>query len=197
LPPVYLDPKCSARKYKRPIVLFSGRLAPVKGIETLLKAVPRLKKAYPQVLVVLAGQVQMPNLRLNSDLHRGLKEGVLWVGHQNPAQMMKWYQRAAVFVMPSYYETFGISCLEAMAYGLPVVATAAGGLPEVVEDGITGILVPPVDSEALAEAIICLLNSHDLRHRMGQAGRQRVLAKFTAQQVAEQTLSLYKKVTES
>jgi glycosyltransferase involved in cell wall biosynthesis len=96
-----------------------------------------------------------------------------------------------VFVMPSYYETFGISCLEAMAFGLPVVATRAGGLPEVVEDGVTGLLVPPGDTHALAEAIGRLLRDPDLRRRLGEAGRERVLARFTAEHVVKEMIPVY------
>ena len=94
---------------------------------------------------------------------------------------MDYYQRAALLVMPSFYESFGIACLEAMAFGLPVVATRVGGLPEVIEDGVTGLLVPPGDADALAQAMIRLLSDADLRRRMGQAGRERVLKEFTTE----------------
>jgi glycosyltransferase involved in cell wall biosynthesis len=96
--------------------------------------------------------------------------------------------------MPSFYETFGISVIEAMAFGLPVVATRAGGLPEVVEDGVTGILVPPGDSEALAEAQLRLLLDPDLRRRMGQAGRERVQSEFTVDRIVSQMLDVYHSV---
>jgi len=97
-------------------------------------------------------------------------------------------------VMPSYYETFGISVIEAMAFGLPVVATNVGGLPEVVEDGVTGILVPPGDSEALAEGLIRLLSDADLRRRMGRAGQDRVRSEFTVDRIVDQTLAVYESV---
>ncbi len=97
--------------------------------------------------------------------------------------------------MPSYYETGGLSAIEAMAFGLPVVASRTGGLPEVVEDGVTGILVPPGDSKALAEAVVLLLHDPALRRRLGQAGRQRVLDEFTLDRVLPQTLNVYQSLS--
>ena len=94
--------------------------------------------------------------------------------------------------MPSYYETFGISVIEAMAFGIPVVATNVGGLPEVVENGVTGILVPPGDIQALADAIVYLLSNSQLRLQMGEAGKSRVLSEFTVDLVSEMTMDKYK-----
>jgi glycosyltransferase involved in cell wall biosynthesis len=116
------------------------------------------------------------------------------VGHVPWQNLADLYRRASVFVMPSYYETFGISVIEAMAFGLPVVATKAGGLPEVVEDGVTGILVPPGDSEALGDALLRLLLDPVLRARMGQAGRERVRSEFTVDRIVAQTLDVYQSV---
>ena len=96
--------------------------------------------------------------------------------------------------MPSYYEAFGISVIEAMAFGLPVVATTAGGLPEVVDDGVTGILVPPGDSQALSDALMRLLRDPDLRRRMGRAGQERVRSEFTVDQIVPKTLAVYESV---
>jgi glycosyltransferase involved in cell wall biosynthesis len=118
---------------------------------------------------------------------------VAWLGYIPWRKLMDCYRRAALFVMPSYYETFGISCLEAMAFGLPVVATRAGGLPEVVEDGVTGLLVPPGDSAALADAICRLLADADLRQRLGETGRERVVANFTAERVVQETMAVYER----
>lgn len=101
------------------------------------------------------------------------------------------YARAALFVQPSFYETFGIACLEAMCFGLPVVATQVGGLPEVVEDGVTGILVPPNDPQALAEAVLSLLRDPERRRQMGRRGREKVLAQFTPERVADLSEALY------
>lgn len=179
-----------------PVVLYTGRLAPVKGIDPLLKAIPIIRTSFPDATFVLAGPWQMPQppAHWNLSLNQTSADGILWLGHLPPLQLVEWYRHAALAVVPSYYETFGISVIEAMAFGLPVVATTAGGLPEVAENGVTGILVPPGDPQALAEAIIRLLCDPDLRRRMGEAGRERVLAKFTVEQVVVKTIEVYDRV---
>ena len=177
--------------------LYAGRLAPVKGIEPLLESAKRIHDSFPNVTFVFAGPWQMPHPpeMYDLELNRRSKHGVLWIGPQQPSQLIEWYRRADVFVMPSYYETFGIGVVEAMAFGFPVIATRSGGLPEVVEDGVTGILVQPGDSEALAAAISHLLNEPELRQRMGKAGRERVLADFTVGQVLPPTLQVYQSLS--
>jgi glycosyltransferase involved in cell wall biosynthesis len=189
-----------------PLVLYTGRMAPVKGITPFLDAI-QLVRANADVRFVLAGPWQMADSPEKLGLSRanGMGDslppsavaGVAWLGHVAWQDLIAWYRRAALLVMPSYYETFGISCLEAMAFGLPVVATRAGGLPEIVEDGVTGVLVPPGDSRALAGAILELLRNPEARYRMGQAGRERVLERFTAGEVVRQTLRVYERVNSS
>jgi glycosyltransferase involved in cell wall biosynthesis len=118
--------------------------------------------------------------------------GISWLGPMPWQHLAEWYRRAQVFVMPSFFESFGIACLEAMAFSVPVVATRAGGLPEVVEDGISGLLVPPGDPQSLAEAIITLLNDPAQRSRMGVAGHERVLESFTPDCVVSQMETIYR-----
>jgi glycogen(starch) synthase len=175
-------------------ILYTGRLAPVKGVRPLLQALEEVQRTECHTRCVLAGPWQMRE----KPEHLGLEKtgrlegvGISWLGHVPWHKLNEWYRQATVFIMPSYYETFGISVVEAMAFGLPVVATAAGGLSEVVEDGVTGILVPPGDSHAMAQAILSLLRDPDLRRRMGQAGRERVLTEFTVERVVQRTVAVY------
>jgi len=116
------------------------------------------------------------------------------LGHVFRDQLVEWYQRAQICVLPSYYESFGISALESMAFGVPVVATTAGALTEVVKDRITGFLVPPGNSEALARALLQLLRSRELRQRMGKAGRERALRSFGTEKIVDKTIGTYKRV---
>ncbi|HEX3178491.1 MAG TPA: glycosyltransferase [Methylomirabilota bacterium] len=107
------------------------------------------------------------------------------------ARTIALYTHAAVFVCPSVYEPFGIINLEAMACETPVVASAVGGIVEVVEDGKTGLLVPPAQPEVLAQALTRVLDNPELGRRMGKAGRARVEARFSWASVAERTEEVY------
>ncbi|HJX61414.1 MAG TPA: glycosyltransferase family 4 protein, partial [Dehalococcoidia bacterium] len=119
---------------------------------------------------------------------------VCFTGRVTTAELVRHYNRAEMSACPSLYEGFGLPAGEAMACGLPVVATTGGALPEVVEDGVTGILVPPGDAPALAEAMRTLMGDPDLRRRMGQAGRERVLEKFSWPKAALETEGVYREV---
>jgi glycosyltransferase involved in cell wall biosynthesis len=99
-----------------------------------------------------------------------------------------------IFVMSSVTEGLGTSLLDAMGCGKPIVATTAGGMPEVVDDGRTGLLVPPRDHQAMANAIVTLLTDESARQDMGAAGLARVRARFSAERMVEDTLSVYKRV---
>jgi glycosyltransferase involved in cell wall biosynthesis len=141
---------------------------------------------------------------------RQSRPGVVWIEKMLPReQVIELYSHAAIFCCPSVYEPFGIINLEAMACGTPVVATATGGIPEVVVDGETGLLVPieqaggasfePVDparfSHDLGTAINRLLGDTRLRERMAVAGRQRVEQHFSWEAIARRTVDLYERLT--
>ena len=177
-----------------PTVLYAGRLAKVKGIEPLLEAAKEVRRQLPETRFVLAGPWQMAGKPASMGLEMkasGNAAGLCWAGHVHWKDLIALYRRATVFVMPSYFESFGISVVEAMAFGLPVVATTGGGLPEVVEDGETGILVPPGDPQALSEAVMRLLRDPCLCRKMGQAGCRRVMQKFTTENVSRTMLGIY------
>jgi glycosyltransferase involved in cell wall biosynthesis len=181
----------------KPVVLYTGRIELNKGSLELLRSVDQVASQFPAVEYVMAGgrHNSIDDRSLENALGRnGTRKHVRLLGHVPWQELADLYRRARVFVMPSYYETFGISVIEAMAFGLPVVAANVGGLPEVVEDGVTGILVPPKDSEALAEAVVRLLRDPDLCARMGRAGRERVRSEFTVDRIVSQTLDVYQSV---
>ncbi len=124
----------------------------------------------------------------------GLSARVRFTGRVRTAQLVRHYNRAQMLACPSLYEGFGLPAGEAMACCLPVAATSGGALPEVVEDGVTGILVPPGDAPALAQAIRTLMGDPELCRRMGQAGRERVLEKFSWRKAALETEAVYHEV---
>jgi glycosyltransferase involved in cell wall biosynthesis len=176
-----------------PIVLYTGRLAPVKGIETLLAAAKIVHDRNPAITFMLAGPWQMPQSpRYHGlELNRRSEHGVQWVGSREQSELADLYRRASLFVMPSYYESFGISVIEAMAFGLPVVCTHAGALPELVQDRLTGRVVSPGDRAALAGGILQSLDQLEESHRMSETARTYVLNNFTVQQTLRATLRVY------
>ena len=192
----------------RPIVLFVGRITRQKGIVHLARAIPSID-ASAQV-VLCAGAPDTPEIAAEmeeavADAQRQ-RGNVVWIQEMLPREaIIQFYSHATVFCCPSIYEPFGIINLEAMACGTPVVASAIGGIPEVVTDGVTGVLVPveqqdvapfePLDpprfSADLAAAINRLLADADLRQRMTQTGRERIEREFAWPAIAGQTAELY------
>src|SRR3954469_20070958 len=178
-----------------PNMVFACRqLFPRKGIRFLLEAAAELKPQFPDLKIVLAGDgFERPELvQLAADL--GIAEDVTFLGWVPNAELPPYYRAAAVSVIPSLEEGFGIPAAEAMGCEVAVVASDAGGLPEVVENGVTGIVVPRGDSQALAQAIGSLLADPQRRRQMGQAGRERALRLFDWDRTAEQFEEIYREV---
>jgi glycosyltransferase involved in cell wall biosynthesis len=167
-----------------------------KGAVYLLQALRRLRDSTDYRLTFVDRPRQELKLAPRLVRRYGLSSRLLFTGRLTPPQLVRHYCRAQMSVCPSLYEGFGLPAAEAMACGLPVVATTGGALPEVVEDGVTGILVPPADARSLAEATDKLMRDADLRQRMGQAGRQRILEKFNWRRAALQTEAVYQQVCE-
>jgi glycosyltransferase involved in cell wall biosynthesis len=177
-----------------PVVLFVGRLERVKGVPILLAAARRVLEKMPNVRFRLIGAAHptLSKADLEALLQRfSLNGQVQFVGHIPHQELIAWYQQADLCVLPSYYETFGLAALEPMVLGVPVVATRVGGLVEVVEDGVTGLLASPGDEQALAAAMIKLLQDKKLRTTMGETGQRRIQARFNLEQIVEKTLAVY------
>jgi len=174
-------------------LLFCGRLNgphEQKGIDVLLKSLPTVLSRHQVVLNVIGTGPRLDQYRaLAREL--GVEQNVRFLGFVEHDQMPAHYARAHLFVLPSRRESFGLVLAEAMACGLPVVATTAGAIPEVVKDGVTGVLVPPDDPEALASALGSLLNDHSRMKAMGAAGAERVRERFTWEKVAERVVDGY------
>ena len=178
-----------------PRMIFACRqLFPRKGIRFLIEAVAQLKPRFPDIKLVLAGDgFERPELVKLAE-HLNIGGDVTFLGWVPNTALPPYYRAAAVSVIPSLEEGFGIPAAEAMGCQVPVVATDAGGLPEVVEHGVTGLVVPRGDSAALAGAIGSLLDDADLRRRMGQAGRERALRLFDWDRTAEQLEQIYQDI---
>jgi glycosyltransferase involved in cell wall biosynthesis len=163
-----------------------------KGHDVLLRALAALDAEVPpwRCLVCGGGSQHEPLLRLAADL--GVEARVGFLGEQS--QVADVLAALDVFVMPSRHEGLGVAVLEAMAMALPVVASAVGGLPEAVEQGRTGLLVPSDDPVALATALGELGRDRERARRMGAAGRERVLAEFSMEALTDRYETLYDEV---
>ncbi|MEU6372728.1 glycogen synthase [Streptomyces sp. NPDC046909] len=183
----------------RPFVLFVGRITRQKGVPHLLRAVRDIDPAAQVVLC--AGAPDTPEIdREFRELFQELssvREGVHWIPQMLPRpDVIQLLTHAAVFVCPSVYEPLGIVNLEAMACGTPVVASQVGGIPEVVDDGKTGVLVRVDDDfePALARALDSVLGDPEGARRMGEAGRERAVGEFGWDAVARRTVRLYEEI---
>ena len=175
-----------------PVVGNVAALVPHKGQRHLIEAAALVVKRVPDARFVIAGEGELrPALERQIKDHH-LEKHVFLAGFR--PDILSVHKGFDIFVMSSVTEGLGTSLLDAMACGKPIVATTAGGMPEVVNDGATGLLVPPRDHQAMAEAIVKLLTNPDLRARMGAAGLARVRAKFSAERMVQDTLEVYRRV---
>lgn len=176
-----------------PVVGNVAALVPHKGQRHLIAAAALVLREAPDARFIIAGEGELREAleRQIRDLH--LEKHVFLAGFR--PDVLSLHKGFDLFVMPSVTEGLGTSLLDAMACGKAVVATSAGGIPEVVVDGETGLLVPPRDDRALAGAIVTLLANPDRRAAMGRAGLARVRQRFSAERMVAETLGVYERVT--
>lgn len=181
-----------------PTVAFAGRFVAKKGADVLLEAFARVARAEPDAHLLLAGGgPQEASLRAIVG-REGLGDRVRFLGHLSREALEEAFAGAWVQAVPSTYEEpFGIVAAEGMMRGTAVVASAAGGLTEQVDDGVTGLLVPPGDAEALAAALLGLLRDRDEAERMGAAGRRAALSAFTEDHMVDGFAALYPSVLDA
>lgn len=172
------------------IIVTNSADMPLKGLTHLLRAVPEILRCRNHIKLAVIGAPRPGGAveRLVRDLDIG--RWVEFTGRIRDEELVAHYARAAVAVVPSIYEGFGLPAGEAMACAVPVIATTGGALPEVVGDA--GLLVPPADPQALATAILRLIDDPHAAGRLGQAGYERVYRHFTWRQAAERTVAVYR-----
>jgi glycosyltransferase involved in cell wall biosynthesis len=179
-----------------PFVLFVGRLASNKGLLELLDAFAPFAGRHPDALLVLAGEDGgMAAAVDRKAASLGIAPRVRRLGHvDDDALLGELYRTARLAVLPSSYEAFGLVLLESLAAGTPVVATRVGGIPEVIEDGRSGLLVPPGNARAVGEAMERLWTDRQLASRLGEYGRTEVVPRFTWEAVADRLDRMYREV---
>ncbi len=184
------------------IVLQLGRLVPRKGIDNVIRAVSRLDRGMRVRLVVVGGESPEPDEQKTPEIGRlravarecGIGDRVTFTGQRQRGDLRTWYNAADAFVTTPWYEPFGITPLEAMACGTPVIGSAVGGIQYSVVDGVTGYLVPPRDPEALAERLADLQANPALANALGRAGIRRVRSMFTWERIADELAGVYETV---
>lgn len=185
------------------ILLQLGRMVPRKGVDNVISALAILQKRHgiPAKLIVVGGNSATPDPVATPELGRlyalanalGVAKDITFTGQRSREQLRFYYSAADVFCTTPWYEPFGITPVEAMACGVPVVGSAVGGIQTTVVDGKTGYLVPPEDPGALAERLAFLHHHPYLAHGLGQAGRERAYRHFTWQSVASQIAGVYER----
>ncbi len=176
---------------KTPLIGTIGRLAPQKGHKYLIEAMHKITQFIPNAELVVVGHDEWG---LKKELEAlsfqlGLSRNVIFTGFRSDVEAIM--KSLDLLVLPSLWEGFGLVLLEAMAASKPIVATRVSAIPEIVIDGETGLLVPPKDSNALAEAIIKLLKNPKLAAEMGRKGRERLEKKFSLEKMIKETEALY------
>ena len=191
------------------ILLFVGRMDPLKGLDTLLRAICKLSDLAPELarslcLAVIGGDIDENGSGVDTDLECldklkrevGVDNLVAFLGSRAQDTLPYYYSAAEVCIVPSHYESFGLVALEAMACGTPVIASRVGGLQSTVEDGVTGLLVPAGDPDALAEKLKLVLSDDDLRMRLGSNARSRAQT-YTWRSMADRIIHLYEGLWQS
>jgi len=209
----------SARPNGAKRLVFVGRLSPEKGLHVLLRAFEKVSKAFPDAELEIAGpfivvnklfidpldeDVNLADLdkyyRDRKSYHEFIRQivpsegpgSVSFLGSVSHSELVNNYHRADIFVIPSLWnEPFGIPLVEAMATGLPVIATNGGAFPEIVEEGRTGYLVERGDADSLADSILSLMRDEQLCHSMGEFGRKRAVELFSWEPIIERLRTLY------
>ena len=184
------------------VVLQLGRLVPRKGVDNVIRALALLPREVPARLLIVGGESREPDERATPEIGRlrriaqecGIADRVEFLGQRQRAELPACYAAADVFCSTPWYEPFGITPLEAMACGTPVIGSAVGGIKYSVVDGVTGYLVPPHDAAALAERLAQLHANPSLAQALGRAGIRRVRSLFTWEQVARQLAEVYAEV---
>lgn len=203
-------PDVSPWKYAKishePAILFVGRLEKRKGIDILIQAIPYVLKKIPEANFVIIGRDSFVNEdevafsgkkessykeKLMKLIPEGYKNKAQFLGYVAPEDLDRYYRQCDIFVAPSLYESFGFIFIEAMSYGKPVVGCGVGGIPEVIIDGVTGVLVPPADTQALADAIIVLLKDQLCRQKLGNSARDYVENNFSQDIMVRNTINAY------
>ncbi len=188
------------------MLLFVGRIEPLKGVDTLIRAIAHMRTTgvtdqFPHYLAIIGGDPNASTTDMDSEMARlqqishelGLDDLVVFLGKRSQSSLPYYYSAAEVLIMPSHYESFGMVALEAMACGTPVVASQVGGLAFLIQDGVTGFVVPGGDYLALSDRLTQLVSQPELRKRLGQQAAA-YASDYAWENITSRVLDLYQDV---
>lgn len=187
--------ECNQNRAASGIVLFLGRIEKDKGVYDLVDAMAQVRRQLPAAILRVGGVGDIEGVKHRSGAE-GTVDWIEFVGWISDSAKVDALHSAQVYVLPSYVEGLPMGVLEAMAAGLPIVASPVGGIPDLVEDGVHGFLVKTGDIAGLAQALFRLLRDPALCHRMGEAGRQRVAECYVSERVVPQVEAIYRRLLE-
>jgi len=178
-------------------ILFAGRLIERKGVHVLLRAFKKVTEFLENVELIIAGDGPWRKKLEDLAFELGIKEKVIFKGHLTKNELEEEYKNADIFVLPSIHdekgdtETLGVVLIEAMEFGIPVIATNVGGIPDIVKDGYNGILVPEKDEDALKDAIIKLIKDENLRKEFSKNAKEYIKEKFNWDKIIRDLKEIY------
>lgn len=181
-------PEPVLKQYGRRQMLFLGRLCKEKGLGELLEVMPLLKEKYPDCHLFLGGIWEEEGLRSRAE---ALQDCVTWVGWITGEEKERYLKECDIFVLPSYFEGQSVAILEAMAYSCGIVASRTGGIPQMVTDGETGVLVEPRDAQSLLIGLDRLLQDAESCGRLGEQARRKVEQEFSMDRNIESLMEIY------
>lgn len=188
LPNAIEIPKEAVEKKSGQKLLFLGRLCKEKGIRELIEAVSELKEEYQALELYLGGVWEEQDLKKLADQYSGFINQLGWISGKEKERYLK---ECNVFVLPTYFEGLPMSLLEAMAYKCTCIASEVGGIPQVIEDGVDGILISPKDKESLKHAIRKVVLDQEMQDRLGKAGRIKVEQEFELKKCMDKLVKIY------
>jgi glycosyltransferase involved in cell wall biosynthesis len=180
------------KQTNEPYILYTGRLETRKGLVDLIESARYVCQKHSSLKFVLVGKGTIEQMLKAMVSKLGLEQNFLFAGYtSNRDKLIEYYRNATIYVLPSYYEGLPTSLLEAMACGIPSIATNVEGSSEVITDGETGLLVPPRNPKSLAEATLKLLDDEELRDRMGANGRAHIVNNYDWESIVNRIESIY------
>jgi glycosyltransferase involved in cell wall biosynthesis len=181
------------------LLLFVGRISQGKGLHILIKSLQYLKS---NVRLTIIGPPDWDSTYYQNIMDLIKKENmrgqheIMYFGAMNQSKLLEWYQKATIFILPSFYEGFPVTVLEALSCETPVIATPVGGIPEVIKNYKTGILIPPGDCKSLANALQYLLENENVRLKIALEGRKQVTQRYSLNIAVKRLCMVYKQLTE-